>query len=154
SGNVQWYRGLPNGRFSPVQAVARPEPTDANVVVAVVDVNGNGSPDLVWSSPNGMWALDLAGSTSAGMLVAIDNGMGKLTNFGYSASAQLAAAARTAGAPWARLLPISIPVPVRTETDLADGEPARVTDLTVRDGFWDYTERRFGGFQTAMRHFP
>jgi YD repeat-containing protein len=101
-----------------------------------------------------MWALDIAGATSAGMLVAIDNGMGKVTNFGYSASAQLAAAAQAAGDEWVRSLPISIPVPVRTEVDLADGEPARVVELSVRDGFWDYTERRFGGFGTATRHFP
>src|SRR5688572_31268041 len=42
---------------------ARPPGTDASVVVAVADANGNGSEDLVWSSTAGMWIVDFAGPT-------------------------------------------------------------------------------------------
>ena len=63
AGNVAWYRGLPGGSFDslPVQ-LSRPQGSDAGVVVAVADANGNGSEDLVWSSAaGGMWILDFVG---------------------------------------------------------------------------------------------
>ncbi|HEY0987421.1 MAG TPA: FG-GAP-like repeat-containing protein, partial [Kofleriaceae bacterium] len=91
AGDVAWYRGLANGAVDPSPVLlSRPAGTDATVVVALADINGNGSEDLVWSSPAGMWVLDFAGATSAGMLTAIDNGMGQRQLFQYQASAQLA----------------------------------------------------------------
>src|SRR6185503_13366756 len=83
-GNVALYRGRANGTFeTTAQTVTAPPGTDATVVVAIADANGNGSEDLVWSSPTGMWVLDFAGATSAGMLTAIDNGMGQRQRFEY-----------------------------------------------------------------------
>ena len=58
--------------------------------VTFADADGNGSVDLVWSSPRGMWALHLAGATSAGMLESIDNGLGQVSWFSYEASGLLA----------------------------------------------------------------
>jgi YD repeat-containing protein len=58
----------------------------------------------------------------------------------------MAVAADRSGAPWQVLLPVSIPVPVRVESDPGAGGPHRVIEHVVRDGFWDGAERRFGGF--------
>ena len=67
--NVTWFRGETDGRFGVFfRHLARPESADADAVVTIADLNGNGSQDVVWSSPRGLWALDLAGATSAGML--------------------------------------------------------------------------------------
>ncbi len=146
AGHVLLFPGQADGSFSWIsRPIARPESTDADVTVAVADANGNGSLDVVWSSPRGMCLLDLAGPTSAGMLAEIDNGLGKVVSIDYGASAQLSVAAELAGEPWARKLPVSVPVPTEVTTNPGVG-PVRVAHHGVRDGFWDAVERRFGGF--------
>jgi YD repeat-containing protein len=150
--NVTWFRGETDGRFGTFfRHLARPESADADAVVTIADMNGNGSQDVVWSSPRGLWALDLAGATSAGMITQIDNGLGMISTFGYDASGAMAVAAERSGVPWQVLLPVSIPVPVNVETDPGAGGVHRVVQHTVRDGFWDGVERRFGGFLVARR---
>jgi YD repeat-containing protein len=145
--NVTWFRGEADGRFGQFfRHLARPPGADADVVVTIADLNGNGSQDVVWSSSGGLWALDLAGPTSAGMLRQIDNGLGMKSTFSYDASGTLAVAADRSGVPWQVLLPVSIPVPVSVETDPGAGGVHRLVQHTVRDGFWDGLERRFGGF--------
>ncbi|WP_224362733.1 FG-GAP-like repeat-containing protein [Hyalangium versicolor] len=150
NGYAHWYPGRGNGAVeTTARILACPGPNDTATVLALGDITGNGSEDIVWSSTNGMWALDMAGATSAGMLTGIDNGMGKALSISYQGSGQLSVAAEAAGTPWTRKLPTSIPVPVRLEVQPGAGEPARVVEYTVRDGFWDGVERRFGGFLTG-----
>jgi RHS repeat-associated protein len=147
NGYVHWYEGRADGSLVPTaRRVARPGTDAYAVVVALADVNGNGSEDVVWSSAEGMWLLDMAGPTSAGMMVGVENGMGKSVSVSYEGSAVLAVAAEAAGRPWDKKLATSIPVPVRLEMQPGAGGPARVVEYTVRDGFWDDAERRFGGF--------
>ena len=154
-GNVAWYRGLANGAFDAAAvAVARPPGTDASVVVAVADANGNGSEDLVWSSNAGMWIVDLAGPTTAGMLIEVDNGLGQTQRFGYQASTTAMFAAEADGAPWTTTMPVSIPVTVTQRLSLASGEPARSSRLDVRDAIYDPDERRFIGFQQSTSTRP
>lgn len=156
AGNVLYYAGRGNHRFADgPRHVARPEAAAADVLVTIADANGNGSADLVWSSPRGMWALDLAGATSAGMLETIDNGLGLSTIFAYEASGLLAIDAEQAGQAWTRKLPVSIPVPIEMRAVFADGmTPTRVERYGVADGFWDGVERRFGGFLVGRRALP
>jgi YD repeat-containing protein len=147
AGHVLYFPGYADGTFTWFgRHVARPEQADADVTVAITDANGNGSQDIVWSSPRGMWVLDLAGATSAGMLERIDNGLGKVVSVRYEPSAQLAVDSEVARQPWQRNLPTSVPVPVELTVDLSDGSPLRIIHYGVRDGFWDGQERRFGGF--------
>jgi RHS repeat-associated protein len=153
AGHVAMYPGRPDGTFDTARALARPESADADVVVTVADANGNGSLDVIWSSPRGMWLLDLAGATSAGMLTSIDNGLGQITRFTYQTSAILSVEAENAARTWERKLPVSIAVPVRTDT-LVAGSPTRTVHWGVRDGFWDGEERRFGGFLETSRVVP
>ncbi|HTE53483.1 MAG TPA: FG-GAP-like repeat-containing protein [Kofleriaceae bacterium] len=147
AGNVAWHRGLCGGAFdtAPV-SLARPAGTDGSVVVAVADANGNGSEDLVWSSDAGMWILDMAGPTTAGMLTAVENGLGQRQRFAYQASTQLALVAAAAGAAWTSTAPMSMPVATRNALELASGEPTRSNRLDVRDIVYDRDERRFLGF--------
>jgi RHS repeat-associated protein len=154
-GNVSWYRGLANGTVetTPVE-LPRPPGTDSTVIVALADINGNGSEDVVWSSPAGMWVIDLAGPTNAGMLISIENGLGQTQQFGYTASAQLALSDAAAGAPWVTTVPVSIPVAVQHRLAFASGEPTRSTRLDVRDGIYDRSERRFIGFAEATTSRP
>jgi YD repeat-containing protein len=151
SAQVQWFAGLPSLHFAPTpRSVERPEGASSDAVVTIADANGNGSHDVVWSSARGLWILDLAGTTSAGMLTVINNGMGQVTTIGYASSAELSAAADKSGAPWDHKLPIAIPVPTRVEIDSGGGVPPVVSEHSVRDGFWDGVERRFGGFLQSL----
>ncbi|HEY0986863.1 MAG TPA: FG-GAP-like repeat-containing protein [Kofleriaceae bacterium] len=146
-GTVRWYRGHADGSFatSPV-TVNNPEPLSSDVVVAITDINGNGSQDVVWSSASGMWRLDLAGATTAGMLVRVRNGLGMETAFRYRSAHELSVEARQAADAWLYEVPIAMPVPVEKTTALGPGETARTISYSVRDGRWDADERRFGGF--------
>ncbi len=152
AGHVLFYPGRAHG-FGGAYAVTRPDAIDADALVTTGDVDGDGAADLLWSSPRGIWTLDLAGDTNAGMLATIDNGLGQLTRFTYAASAHLSIASATGGQPWARELPVSIPVPVRSEVAVSDG-PVRVELWSVRDGHWDAAERRFAGFLETRRIVP
>jgi RHS repeat-associated protein len=147
AGVLSWYRGQPGFGFAaqPIQ-IRPPDTVDYDAIVTVADLDGNGSDDVVWSSPRGMWTIDMAGPSSAALLARIDNGLGKVTRFDYSSSSAFSAAARAAGTPWQNELPVAIAVPVRMTIDPGAGTPARVVEYVVRDGFWDASERRFGGF--------
>jgi RHS repeat-associated protein len=152
---VFWYRGQPDGTFqTQATLVARPAGADATTVVTLADANGNGSTDIIWSSPNGMWALDMAGPTNAGLLTSIDNGLGKVQKFGYTASAQLAWAAEKASSPWALMMPVSIAVATTATLTFGSGEPDRISQLSVRDGIYEQAERRFIGFAQSIQTFP
>jgi RHS repeat-associated protein len=150
SGSVTWYPARPDGTLlAPVQL---PPPSSAvNPVVGLADMNGNGSEDVVWSASGTIWALDLAGTTTAAMLTSISNGLGQTTSFSYEASAMLALRAEAALQPWAERLPISVPVPTTVTKALASGGPPRIDQLAVRDGFWDGDEHQFGGFLDSTR---
>ena len=152
AGNLEWYAGLPGAHFrtTPVR-IARPETVDFDAVISVGDANGNGSADVVWSSARGLWILDLAGTTSAGMLTGVENGLGKTVAFEYAATGTLATAAARAGTPWARHVPTSIPVVVRSVVHTGGVDAPRGMRNDVRDGFWDGAERKFAGFLTARQ---
>jgi RHS repeat-associated protein len=156
AGHVVWFPGLPAGGFdrSKGRFIARPAGAAVDSTVTVADINGNGSHEVVWSSPEALWALDFAGTATAGMLESIDNGLGKKTSFIYVSSAILSVQSELHGATWDNKLPVSIPVPVVAEIDVGAGGPKRIVQYGVKDGLWDGEERRFGGFLTATRTVP
>jgi RHS repeat-associated protein len=146
-GTVRWFRGRADGGFRAAAiSVANPEPLSSDVVVAIADINGNGSQDVVWSSASGMWRMDIAGTTTAGMLVRARNGLGLDVTFSYRSAHALSVDARLAADPWLFEVPIAMPVPVEKTTALGAGETTRKINYSVRDGLWDADERRFGGF--------
>jgi|GEM_PF-2488591 len=151
-GNITYYRGLPGG-FHDVIGTELKKPSEAEVDVAIsfADVNGNGSTDVVWSSAEGMWALDFAGATTKAMLTGIENGMGKTTTFDYAPSSELAFGAEDANNPWSRKLPTIVPVPTGVTIDMGSGLE-RDAIYEVRDGFWDSEERKFGGFLQGIQY--
>ena len=149
-GTVRWFRGSADGTFTTAPVtLANPETLSTAVVVAIADSNGNGSQDVVWSSTSGMWRMDLAGTTTAGMLTRVQNGLGMDVTFAYRSSHALAVEAAAAGSPWGSNVPIALPVPVQRTTALGLGETTRDVSYGVRDGSWDAAEQRFAGFLTT-----
>ena len=150
-GTVRWFRGRADGTFATTPVtLANPETLSTAVVVAIADSNGNGSQDVVWSSSSGMWRMDLAGTTTAGMLTRVQNGLGMDVTFAYRSSHALAVEAAAAGSPWGSNVPIALPVPVQRTTALGLGETTRNVSYGVRDASWDAAEQRFAGFLTTI----
>src|SRR6185436_1049086 len=125
-GTVRWFRGRADGAFTATAVTLNnPETLTSAVVVAVTDINGNGSQDVVWSSTSGMWRMDMAGPTTAGMLTRVQNGLGMDVTFQYRPAHSLAVEAAQAGSPWTSFVPIAMPVPVQKTTALGPGETTR-----------------------------
>ena len=142
---VEWVPIYPTYRVGDVVPLESPD-DGSEATVMITDFNGNGSQDVVWSSYNDLYYLDLAGPTHFGMLTSVQNGFGKTTTYAYSSSAALAQAALEGDEPWSFALPAAMPVPIQQTHTFASGEPDQVSLFSVRDGFWDGEERRFGGF--------
>ena len=153
--HVYWWAGRPGGFSQTLTGkLERPPGQPYDATVSLADLNGNGSTDLVWSSPQGLWLLDLAGPISQAMLHTVTNGLGETRTYGYSTSARLAVAAAETGHPWSSFSPTIVPVPYVVVVDSGTTSPAVRTCYGVRDGFWDAEERRFGGFLTSFTMTP
>jgi RHS repeat-associated protein len=156
AGHVAWYPGRPNNTWSNSEGrfLVRPTGASEDAIVTTGDLDGDGASDVVWSTGSQMWIMDFASTGHQGMLESIDNGLGKTSRYYYLSSATLSVQAENNGRAWERKLPVAIPVPVRGETRFADTTPMRTAIYNVEDGFWDGTERRFGGFLKSIASVP
>lgn len=117
-----------------------------------IDLLGNGTCCLVWSSPlpgqSGAplrW-VDLMSGRKPHLLTNIDNNMGSETLIRYAPSTRFYVADKLAGTPWLTRLPF--PVQVVEEIELRDwvGRSRFVTRYAYHHGYFDGVEREFHGF--------
>ena len=120
--------------------------------VQVVDLLGNGTACLVWSSPlagharRPMRYVDLMGGQKPHLLVTCVNNLGAETRIEYAPSTRFYLADKLAGKPWITRLPFPVHVVERTETyDHISGNRF-VTRYTYHHGYFDGVEREFRGF--------
>ncbi|WP_221413568.1 SpvB/TcaC N-terminal domain-containing protein [Peribacillus simplex] len=137
--------------------------TDNLASVMVVDLLGNGTACLVWSSvlPGNtnrpIRYIDLMGGQKPHMLTGVVNNLGAETRIHYTSSAKFYLADKLAGKPWISKLPFPVHVVERVETyDLISGNHF-VTRYSYHHGYFDGTEREFRGFgmveQWDTEHF-
>jgi RHS repeat-associated protein len=125
--------------------------------VRLVDVNGSGTPDVVWGDGFNYRYADLLGGARPRLLARAANGLGKTVDFSYGTSTDEMLAAEVAGKPW-RKMPMVVHVVKRiTVSDNLDkvGRPAgvQVTELSYTDPVYDARQREFRGFASATeRH--
>lgn len=134
------------------------KPTSSNWV-RLADIDGSGTPDIVWGEGYGYSYVDLAGGVRPQILVRAHNGLGKTTELEYSTSTKLMLAAVAAGMPWAKVMPLTVPVVVRSRVkDNLDkiGRPLGVytTEYAYRDPVFDGRQREFRGFSVAETRSP
>lgn len=132
-------------------------PIDDLTAVQTVDLLGNGTACLTWSSPlpgagPPLRYVDLMGGSPTGesgkphLLVEVRNNLGAVTRIAYASSTAFDLADKAAGRPRNTRLPFPVHVVERIETDDRVSGNRFVTRYAYHDGFFDGEEREFRGF--------
>jgi len=152
---VQVYFNQSGNRWSAPTYLTGVPATDNVKSVTVVDLLGNGTACLVWSSPlssdvrQPMRYLHLMGGQKPHLLVNTVNNLGAETHVQYAPSTKFYLADKLAGKPWITRLPFPVHVVERVETlDRISGNRF-VTRYTYHHGYFDGPEREFRGFGMA-----
>lgn len=120
--------------------------------VQVMDLLGNGTACLVWSSPLPGQAfaplryVDLMGSKKPHLLVQVRNNLGAETRLSYAPSTRFYLEDKQAGRPWITRLPFPVHVAERVETYDWIGRSRFVSRYAYHHGYFDGEEREFRGF--------
>lgn len=120
--------------------------------VMVLDLFGNGTSCIVWSSPlpenagRQMQYIDLMESTKPYLLYSIKNNMGSETQIGYAVSTKFHLEDLKAGKPWITKLPFPVHVVERIQTNDYLSNTKLVSTLKYHHGYYDRHEREFRGF--------
>jgi YD repeat-containing protein len=119
------------------------------------DLNGNGSTDLVYADSMALPRLctvDMGELLNRGgapnSLVAISNGLGRVTLIHYEPSTKFALADAAAGQPW----PDPVPLPVSVVAAVTNGDSLGnwyVTLCRYHNGYYDGAQKQFRGFARA-----
>ncbi|MFC9436395.1 SpvB/TcaC N-terminal domain-containing protein [Nocardia sp. NPDC057030] len=127
-------------------------PVAEPIRVQTLDLLGNGTACLVWSSPlagdahSPLRYLDLMGGQKPHLLVTVKNNLGAETEIGYTPSTTCYLADKLAGKPWATKLPF----PVHVVDHVTVRDRWRNTTFTstysYHHGYFDGPEREFRGF--------
>ncbi|MFE0631568.1 SpvB/TcaC N-terminal domain-containing protein [Streptomyces sp. NPDC058864] len=145
-----------NGWGPPVTLAMLPAVDSLSGVVAV-DLLGNGTACLVWSSPlpadaqRPLRYVDLMGGQKPHLLVRTTNNLGAETEVQYAPSTRFYLEDRLAGTPWATKLPFPVHVVERvTVRDKWRGTSFSST-YSYHHGYFDGVEREFRGFGRVER---
>jgi RHS repeat-associated protein len=127
-------------------------PIDNLATVQAMDLLGNGTACLVWTSslPNNagrtMRYVDLMGGQKPHLLVTCINNLGAETHVRYAPSTKFYLLDREAGTPWMTKLPFPVQVVERVETYDRISRNRFVTRYAYHHGYYDGIEREFRGF--------
>jgi RHS repeat-associated protein len=149
-GTKIWMNRAGN-RFAPALTVAGFPLLDDAASVDVVDLRGNGTACLVWSSGRGtelqrLHFIDLMQGQKPHLLIEVDNGRGMITRVRYAPSTRGYLRDRLAGRPWATRLPFPVQVVDRVESFDAIARQKFVQHFAHHHGYFDGHEREFRGF--------
>lgn len=146
------YFNQSGNRWKGPRRLAQFSRADNLSAVTTVDLLGNGTACLVWSSPlpadvrRPTRYIDLMGGQKPHLLVAAINNFGAETRVHYAPSTQFYLADKAAGRPWVTKLAFPVHVVERVETfDRISGNRF-VTRYSYHHGFFDGVEREFKGF--------
>jgi RHS repeat-associated protein len=120
--------------------------------MTVVDLLGNGTACIVWSSSlpgdsrRPMRYIDLMGGGKPHLLTMVKNNMGAETRVEYAASTKFYLQDREEGNPWITRLPFPVHVVERVETYDRISKNRFVTRYAYHHGYFDGVEREFRGF--------
>lgn len=146
------YFNLSGNRWSEMRLVAQFPPTDNLSAVTTLDLLGNGTSCLVWSSAlpgdvsRTIRYIDLMGGQKPHLLTSVKNNLGAETAVHYAASTKFYLTDKAAGTPWVTRLPFPVLVVERVDTYDRISRNRFVTRYAYHHGFYDGIEREFRGF--------
>jgi RHS repeat-associated protein len=153
---VRYWLNLAGNRFGDEQSIAG-LPYDGSARIDAVDLLGDGTSCLVWTSPLAGHArqplrfVSLTGGTKPHLLSAIDNALGRAVQIEYAPSTRFYLQDRAAGHPWVTRAPFPVQVVERLTTmDQVTGGRLGAT-YSYHHGFYDPVEREFRGFGMVER---
>jgi RHS repeat-associated protein len=127
-------------------------PVESISLAAALDLLGNGTACLVWSSPlagnarRQMRYIDLMGGQKPHLLMRVRNNLGAETVVRYAPSTKFYVADKVASTPWVTRLPFPVHVVERVETYDRISRNHFVTRYSYHHGYFDGVEREFRGF--------
>ncbi|TVQ87757.1 MAG: toxin, partial [Deltaproteobacteria bacterium] len=154
---VDVYVNQAGNALAPRQRLSGFPPIDNVAQVSVVDLLGDGTGCLVWSSPllRGSGAplryVRLMANGKPHLLKTIDNGLGRTTTLTYTPSTAFYTSDRRAGKPWATKLPF--PVQCLSKVEVRDGITGWrfAQTYSYHHGYFDGPEREFRGFGLVVQ---
>lgn len=148
---VQVFFNHSGNAWAAPQTIPFPK-VDSLTAVQAVDLLGNGTACLVWSSPlpnaarTSMRYVDLMGGQKPHLLVQVRNNLGAETVVTYAPSTKFYLADKEAGNPWITKLPFPVHVVERVDTYDRISWNHFVTRYAYHHGYFDGVEREFRGF--------
>jgi RHS repeat-associated protein len=149
---IRLYFNQSGNSWSEARALDQFPRTDNLSSVTAVDLLGNGTACLVWSSPlpgdasRPMRYVDLMGGQKPHLMVEVKNNLGAETRSHYAASTKFYLADKAAGKPWVTRLPFPVHTVERVETIDRISRNRFVTSYKYHHGYFDGIEREFRGF--------
>jgi len=149
---VAVYRNECGNRWSAVEYITSFPVVDDLSSVAAVDLLGNGTACLVWSSPlpgnapSPMRYIDLMGGQKPHLLIKTINNLGAETVIRYAPSTKFYLDDKQKGRPWITKLPFPVHCVERVETLDFTSRNRFVTRYALHHGSYDPVEREFRGF--------
>ncbi len=155
---VDIYRNQSGNSWSQPDYLTSFPPVDNLSSVTAVDLLGNGTACLVWSSllpadrRRPMCYIDLMGGRKPHLLVSVKNNLGAETHVRYAPSTKFYLEDKAAGKPWITRLPFPVQVVERVETYDRISRNRFVTRYTYHHGYFDGIEREFRGFSMVEQY--
>ncbi len=146
-----WFNQCGNA-WSPAHELSGLPPVENVASVAAVDLLGNGTACLVWSSPlpadrrAPMKYLKLMAEGKPHLLISARNNLGAETRVHYAPSTYFYLRDQEEGRPWITKLPFPVHVVERVETLDHISHNRFVTRYAYHHGYFDGEEREFRGF--------
>jgi RHS repeat-associated protein len=146
-----WFNQSGNSWSDPYRLTNFPA-VDNLSSVTVIDLLGNGTACLVWSSPllgnalQPMRYIDLMSGKKPHVLQSVHNNMGAETRLEYAPSTRFYLQDHAAGRPWITKLPFPVHVVERVEARDEVSKTKLVALYRYHHGYFDGEEREFRGF--------
>ena len=153
SGQLWYWVNLGNYSFSTRKVITdMPTGIGINRAIRWADLNGNGTTDYIYADQSNVPRLqavdigELFGCVpSPNTLVAISNGIGRVTTINYQPSTIYSLQDAAAGAPWPDPMPFPVSV-VAGVTNLDSLGHQYVSQFRYHNGYYDSAEKQFRGF--------
>ena len=149
---VRLYFNQSGNSWSQPSTVPAFPPIDNLAAVTVVDLLGNGTACLVWSSPlpgdarRQMRYVDLMGGQKPHLLVKTVNNLGAETRVHYAPSTKFYLADKLDGKPWITKLPFPVHCVEKVTVTDKWRQATFSTTYSYHHGYFDGAEREFRGF--------